>query len=192
MTATAPDLPLSSTAMTQAAGVVRFWKDAGFKAWFTKDADFDLQFRDRFLTLHLAAARGECASWLNHPESALALMVLLDQFPRNAFRGTPHMFGTDALALKYAKQLVATKGDLAVDEALRAFVYLPFEHAESLDDQKRSVDYFSALGGEWVKYAIEHHDIIERFGRFPHRNAILGRTSTAAEIDYLEKGGFAG
>ena len=171
--------------------VAAFWKEAGPQRWFTKDAAFDQQFTERYLQAHYAAARREYDAWLQFPEGALALMVLLDQFPRNAFRGTGHMFATDALALFYARKLLEQGMDGQVDASLRLFLYLPFMHSESLDDQKRCVVLCNALG-QSQDYAQEHLDIIEKFGRFPHRNPALGRVTTAEEQAFLEAGGFAG
>lgn len=173
--------------------VIAFWKEAGPEKWFAADPAFDAEFARRFEAAHFAAARRELDGWLETPEGALALMILLDQFPRNCFRGTGHMFATDPLARYFADRAIAAGHDLALDEALRAFVYLPFEHSESLEDQERSVALFSANCPEsFLPYAIEHRDIITRFGRFPHRNRALGRETTAEEQQYLDDGGFAG
>ena len=177
----------------EAAECVAFWVDAGWEKWFTKNPDFDEEFRRRFLDLHFEAARREHDGWIESPEGALALMILLDQLPRNAFRGTAHMFATDPLARMYAHEAIRRGHDKAFDDGmLPAFFYLPFEHSEDIADQKLSVRLFNVLGGDWIKYADEHHDIIVRFGRFPHRNPQLGRESTAEERRFLEGGGFAG
>jgi uncharacterized protein (DUF924 family) len=176
----------------QATGIVDFWRAAGPQAWFRKDADFDRRLREQFYDQHMMAARGELEHWLDDARGALGLMLLLDQFPRNAFRGTAHMFATDELARSYAKQIVASGIDQAVDEALRVFLYLPFEHSESAEDQHRSVALHAPLGGEYSRYADLHADIIQRFGRFPHRNKVLGRHSTREEELFLADGGFAG
>ena len=184
---------MTTTVDERALDVTRFWREAGPDAWFRKDDAFDADFRARFLDLHYAAARRELDGWVEHPEGVLALTILLDQFPRNCFRGTGHMFATDPLARYFADRAIAAGHDLALDEALRAFVYLPFEHSESLEDQERSVALFSANCPEsFLPYAIEHRDIITRFGRFPHRNRALGRETTAEEQQYLDDGGFAG
>ncbi len=176
----------------RAAEVTKFWRDAGWKAWFNKDAAFDAGFHDRFRDLHFAAARRELDGWLDHPESALALMILLDQFPRNCFRGTAHMFATDPLARKFARaSLDAGHIDL-VDPPLRIFFLLPFEHSEDLADQELSVSLSAPHGEEYFKYAVIHRDIIRRFGRFPHRNLALGRDTTPEEQAFLDEGGFAG
>ncbi|WP_426664423.1 DUF924 family protein [Rhodanobacter aciditrophus] len=175
----------------QPQDVVRFWRDAGPDKWFDKDAAFDRDFSARFLDAHMAAARRELDRWLDGTEGALALLILLDQFPRNAFRGTAHMFATDPLALAFARAAVERGHDHAIDPALRVFFYLPFEHSEALADQDRAVALCEGLG-DYARYARIHHDVIARFGRFPHRNAVLGRDSTAAERAFLDEGGFAG
>lgn len=176
----------------RARNVTAFWRNAGPDAWFTKSAAFDAEFKTRYLELHYAAARRELDSWVEDAESALALMILLDQFPRNCFRGTAHMFATDPLARHFAAKAVAAGHDMAVDVDVRVFFYLPFEHSENLDDQKRSVELTEANAPDYIKYAIEHLEIIERFGRFPHRNPPLGRATTAQEKAFLDGGGFSG
>ena len=174
------------------ADVVGFWKDAGPERWFAQDPDFDAEFRARFLDAHMAAARRELDSWAETPEGTLALMVLLDQFPRNCFRGTAHMYATDPLALFFARQAVADRHDMAVPEDLRMFLYLPFAHSERLADQEESVRLSAPLGEENIRHASRHRDIVARFGRFPHRNPMLGRETTAEERAFLDAGGFAG
>jgi uncharacterized protein (DUF924 family) len=171
--------------------VVRFWREAGPDKWFAKDEAFDRAFVARFHEAHMAAARRELDHWLDQAEDTLALLILLDQFPRNAFRGTAHMFATDPLALSFAKQAVARGHDRSVEPALRVFFYLPFEHSEALAEQDRSVALCEGLD-EYAKYARIHRDVIVRFGRFPHRNAVLGRETTAEEQAFLDTGGFAG
>ena len=178
--------------MTQAADVVRFWREAGYKAWFAKDDAFDDSFRARFAEPHAAAVRGELSAWEATPEGALALILLLDQFPRNCFRGSPRMFASDALAVTAADRAVAAGYDLATEEGLRAFFYLPYEHAEDMALQDRCVALNQPLGGEWLRFAEIHRDIIRRFGRFPHRNELLGRETTPEELIFLNSGGFAG
>jgi uncharacterized protein (DUF924 family) len=172
--------------------VLTFWREAGPELWFARDAAFDQRFRTRFLALHEWAARGELAAWMNTADGALALILLLDQFPRNAFRGTARMFETDAMARRAANAMTASGQDQAIDPLLRMFVYLPFEHSEDLADQQRAVELAKPLGGESLKWAEIHRDVIQRFGRFPHRNAILGRTTTADEQAFIDGGGFAG
>ncbi|MCZ8314631.1 DUF924 family protein [Phreatobacter sp.] len=182
----------ATTALPAAAEVVAFWREAGEDAWFTKDEAFDARFRERFWEAHFAAARRALDGFMASPEGALALMILLDQFPRNAFRGTGHMYATDPLALSFAG-IADKRGDAAhVDPALRVFLSLPYSHSEVLADQDRAVDLTRAIGGDTHAHAIGHRDVIARFGRFPHRNAMLGRTTTAEEHAFLDGGGFAG
>jgi uncharacterized protein (DUF924 family) len=172
--------------------ILEFWRKAGPDQWFTKDATFDSSFHDRFRELHFAAARRELDHWADQPEGCLALLILLDQFPRNCFRGTAHMFATDPLARHFARKAVELGHDEAIDPELRVFLYLPFEHSEHLDDQYRSVELARFLPESFMKFAIEHRDIIQRFGRFPHRNRALGRETTPEEQAFLDSGGFAG
>ena len=175
------------------ADVVTFWMESGPKAWFSKSEAFDADIRRRFEALHHAAARGELDSWADTPEGALALLLLLDQFPRNMFRGSPHAFATDPLARQVARAAVDRGFDREVDPGLRQFFYLPFEHSEHLDDQDRGVALCAESGdADLVKWARIHRDIISRFGRFPHRNASLARTTTEQEQAFLKEGGFAG
>lgn len=172
--------------------VIDFWKSAGPKRWFAKDDAFDATFRENFHATHLQAARRELESWLDSAEGALALLILLDQYPRNAFRGTAHMFATDPLARLYAQRMVDAGLDQQVEPALRAFCYLPFEHSEDPRDQQRSLTLNQQLDANTYRWAKEHAQIIERFGRFPHRNAVLARVTTDEERAFLDKGGFAG
>jgi len=176
----------------RAAALLAFWRDAGPGRWFTRDDAFDARLRDRFLPDHEAAARGALAAWEATPDGALALLLLLDQFPRNAFRGTPRMYATDPAALAAAGRALDAGHDGAAEAALRPFFYLPLMHAESLAEQERCVALAGPLGGATLRAAIEHRDIVRRFGRFPHRNAILGRATTEEEARFLEEGGFAG
>lgn len=175
----------------QARDVTHFWREAGPDRWFDKDASFDHAFTTRFLDAHMAAARRALDHWSDEAEGALALLILLDQLPRNAFRGTAHMFATDSLALAFARQAVARGHDRVVEPALRVFFYLPFEHSEVLADQDRSVALCEELDS-YARYARTHREVIARFGRFPHRNAVLGRETTAEEQAFLDAGGFAG
>lgn len=173
--------------------VVAFWIDAGPAAWFAKSDAFDAEIRERFEALHHAAARREFDGWAGTADGALALLLLLDQFPRNLYRGSGHAFATDPLALSIAKQSLSRGFDTQVEPSVRAFFYLPFEHSEALADQDRAVALFQAAGdADLVKWAALHRDIILRFGRFPHRNACLGRVSTPEEEAFLRDGGFAG
>jgi uncharacterized protein (DUF924 family) len=176
-----------------AAEVVSFWREAGPDKWWEKDDAFDQLVRSRFLPLHEAAARGELAQWEDSAESALALAILLDQFPRNMFRGSPHAFATDPLARAVATGAIAHGFDQKIDPGIRQFFYLPFMHSEVLADQHRCCELYEALGDAGLtEFATAHRDIIAKFGRFPHRNRALGRTTTPAEQDFLDAGGFAG
>lgn len=185
-------IPSPLEAPPEAAAVVDFWREAGPSLWFAKDAAFDQRFREHFLPLHEAAVRGELRSWQTTAEGSLALLILLDQFPRNAFRGSPRMYASDAQACAVADAAIAHGHDLAIEPALRMFVYLPFGHSEDLTDQQRSVRLCTPLGEPNLSHAKHHLDIVQRFGRFPHRNQILGRTSTPEEVRYLAEGGYAG
>ena len=172
------------------AEVVAFWRDAGPKRWFASNAAFDAEFDRRFGEAHFAAARRELDDWACAPESALALLLLLDQFPRNVFRGTGHAYATDPLARHFARAMVDAGDDAKVPRELRIFCYLPFQHSEAMADQERAVALLQAMGE--AKWALHHRGIIRRFGRFPHRNAVLGRVSTPGEVEFLAKGGFDG
>lgn len=175
------------------ADVLEFWRTAGSDRWFESDPAFDAVVRDRFLAAHEAAAAGRLADWEASADGALALVILLDQFPRNMFRGTARAFATDAQAREVARRAVVRGFDRAVEEALRVFFYMPFMHSEELADQDYCVELLRALGDDnAMKYAELHRDAIRRFGRFPHRNEILGRASTPEESAYLDSGGFRG
>ena len=178
--------------MSNPQAVLAFWREAGPLRWFRKDDAFDLEFRERFLAAHEAAARGTFDAWAAMPDGALALCILLDQFPRNAFRGTSRMFATDAKARAIAAVAIDSGFDDAVDDELRQFFYLPLMHSEDLADQDRCVDLTQHLATDSHRYAVMHRDIIQRFGRFPHRNDVLGRASTPEELQFLAAGGFAG
>lgn len=178
--------------MTEPTDVTNFWRDVGAEAWFRKDDAFDADFRARFLEAHEAAARGDLDGWAKSADGALALMILLDQFPRNAFRGSARMFETDAKALRIAEAAIAAGQDQQVTPDLRLFFYLPYEHSEALADQEKAVELIRPLGPELLHYAEVHREAIARFGRFPHRNQLLGRDTTAEEQAFLDSGGFAG
>ena len=170
--------------------IIGFWRDAGYEKWFNGGAGFDAACRERFLDAHFAAARREHDDWMGSADGALALLILLDQIPRNVFRGSGHAFATDGLARHHADRALAAGHDAAFEPDLRAFFYLPFEHSEDLADQQRSVELFRPLGNEvYTKYALEHLRVIERFGRFPHRNRALGRVNTPEEQAWLDAGG---
>jgi uncharacterized protein (DUF924 family) len=175
------------------SAVIGFWLEAGARdRWFDRDARFDRDFRDRFLDLHMAVAARRHDDWIETPRGALALLVLTDQFPRNAFRGTAHMYATDPLARRYARQALEAGHMEHVEPDLRLFFCLPFAHSEDLPDQELSVELNAGLGQPWLAHAEGHRDIIRRFGRFPHRNLMLGRATTAEEAEFLEAGGFQG
>jgi uncharacterized protein (DUF924 family) len=177
--------------MASAGEIVRFWRDAGPKAWFMKNEAFDGRCRG-FEAEHHAAARRELAHWESDAEGALALVLLLDQIPRNIFRNSPHAFAADPLAQGVASRAIENGFDAATDSELRIFFYMPFEHAEDLALQDRAVTLVEALGSaNYSKYAVLHRDVIVRFGRFPHRNAALGRKSTPEELTFLAEGGFS-
>lgn len=180
-----------------AQDVLSFWLGAGPAKWFAKDAAFDEAIRLRFEPVHHAAARGEYDDWARTPEGALALLILLDQFPRNLYRSSGHAFATDPKARAIARAAVDAGFDKAVEPPLRPFFYLPFEHSEDPADQDLSCRLCEAHrdetgDAETLKWAILHREIIDRFGRFPHRNPCLGRTTTPEEQAFLDAGGFAG
>lgn len=175
--------------------VLDFWASAGPEKWFGKDEAFDQACRERFLLTHEAAARGDLNEWELSPRGALALCLLLDQLPRNMFRGTRRAYRTDDTALMVADRAIERGHDKAVEPALRRFFYTPFMHSEELAAQERSVALNEALADpEAIKWARHHRDIIGRFSRFPHRNAVLGRESTKEEETFLasEEGAFRG
>jgi uncharacterized protein (DUF924 family) len=173
--------------------VVDFWRTAGEERWFTKDAAFDGSLAVHFGDALKQARLGAFDHWAETPEGALGLVLLLDQVSRNTLRGSPLAFAGDAKALALAKTSVGRGYHQKLAPPLAMWLLMPFEHAEDLDAQKRCVALFGTLGlSEMVYYAEMHLDIIARFGRFPHRNAVLGRRSTAAELAFLQAGGFSG
>jgi uncharacterized protein (DUF924 family) len=175
------------------AQIVSFWRAAGSEKWFEKDETFDRDITSGFLATYEAAARGELVAWEGSAEGALALVILLDQFPRNMFRGSAHAFATDPLARAVANRALARGFDKATEHALRPFFYLPFMHSESLADQDRCLQLYETLGdAELLRHAIAHRNIIVKFGRFPHRNQVMSRVTTPAEQEFLDSGGFAG
>jgi len=176
-----------------AADVIAFWQAAGPDRWFEKDDAFDKEIRERFLGTYEAAATGKLSHWEQSAQGALALLILLDQFPRNMFRGNARAFATDPLARAIAAGAIVRGFDSQVAKELRGFFYLPFEHSEDLADQERCIALNKAAGDhDNLKWAEIHADIIRRFGRFPHRNAALGRVTTPEEQAFLDAGGFAG
>jgi uncharacterized protein (DUF924 family) len=179
--------------IASAEAVLAFWRGAGPDKWFNKDSAFDDEIRGRFLETYEAAVRGELAAWEETREGALALVIVLDQFPRNIFRGSARAFAADPLALAAAERAIERGFSIATPVQERAFFYLPFEHSEQPADQERCCALFRATGdADLVKWAELHADIIRRFGRFPHRNAVLGRMTTAVEQAFLDGGGFSG
>ncbi|MBD2603000.1 DUF924 domain-containing protein [Scytonema hofmannii FACHB-248] len=186
--------------MSQAKPILEFWfghpDEPSYgkprKTWFNKTPEFDEELRTRFGTDYQKAAGGHLDDWIDLPETCLALILLLDQFPRSIFRDTPEAFATDWEALSAAQQAIALGYDRHFLPVQRWFVYLPFEHSENLHHQHQSVKLFEQLSHDpdsasAIEYAYRHLEIIERFGRFPHRNAILGRTSTPEEIEFLQQ-----
>lgn len=173
--------------------VLDFWFDAGPERWFRKDTEFDAAIKRRFSALVEAARTGKCDRWRDSPEGAAALVIVLDQFPRNIHRGTPRAFACDGKALETAKEAIGRGFDMELPEAVRMWLYMPYMHSENLHDQEQCVELCKRSGLDaTTPYAVEHADIIRRFGRFPHRNAILGRRTTEAEQRFLDDGGFAG
>jgi len=167
--------------------VLKFWFDeAGSDRWFAKDASFDDTVLRRFRAVHEALATCDNALLLVDPRTALAAVIVLDQMSRNMFRDTPSAFATDGRALTIAQQAIAKEFDVALSKDERMFLYLPFEHAENAEAQERCVTLMATLDDpELVKWADAHRRVIVRFGRFPHRNRVLGRTSTPEETDFL-------
>lgn len=191
--------------MSPVDDILRFWfgdpqaDDAGYEQrrslWFNKRDETDQAIRDRYLALHNQAATGELDHWQHSPESCLALILLLDQFSRNMFRGDPKSFATDAKALAVARQAITRGFDQQLMPAERLFMYLPLEHSESLGDQMQCVDLMHKLAiadselNDCYDYAIRHLKVIQAFGRFPHRNAVLARDTTPAEAEFLKQPG---
>jgi uncharacterized protein (DUF924 family) len=175
------------------ADVLAFWRAAGPDKWFAKNDAFDAEIRKRFLALYEAAVAGRLGIWEQRPESALALLLVLDQFPRNMFRGSSRTYAADALARAVADRAIERGFDREIAVPERRFFYLPFMHAEDVASQERCIALCTAAGDtDGLRYAEQHADIIRRFGRFPHRNPVLGRETTVEERQFLEAGGFAG
>ena len=191
--------PVNSAPDTAPAGssawgeVIAFWREAGYRQWFGGGAAFDRECETRFLDAHFAAARRELEPWMADAEGALALLVLLDQIPRNVFRTSAHAYATDPMARAVAERAIGHGFDLQVEPELRTFFYLPFMHSEAMLDQQRALELYQSIDQPGAdKWAVHHHAIIERFGRFPHRNRLLGRATTPAEQAFLDGGGFGG
>jgi uncharacterized protein (DUF924 family) len=173
--------------------VLAFWRAAGPDKWFEKDDAFDTEIAVRFFAVWQAAADGRLVKWEETPGGALALTIVLDQFPRNMFRGHARTYASDAIARAVADRALARGFDRRVADGERQFFYLPFMHSEALADQERCLQLAQGHGDdEFTRYAEQHADIIRRFGRFPHRNMILGRATTPEERAFLDGGGFAG
>lgn len=186
--------------MSSPRDILDFWFAEGMQtfraAWFKRDDAFDAEIRQHFGNLVVPAREGALDAWAETPEGALALLLLLDQFPRNLFRGSPEAFASDAHARQVARRAVLERRhDLAMGTVARSFFYLPFEHGEAMEDQNLSVALFEGLRddaasrapGGTIDYAWRHWLVIHRFGRFPHRNKVLGRTDTPDETIYLAR-----
>ncbi|EPE98343.1 DUF924 family protein [Rhizobium grahamii] len=171
--------------------VFDFWfEECGRDQWFATTSELDRDISQRFRDTHLALAHGVTEEWRATPSDRLAAVIALDQFPRNIYRATPLAFATDGLALREAKLALEAGADMQVSPECRTFFYMPFEHCENLEEQERAVALFRALGDEeYIDYALRHRDVIAAYGRFPHRNAIVGRQSTSAELEYLAQPG---
>ena len=173
--------------------ILSFWRLAGPDKWFTRSDALDLEVRTRFLPVYEAACSGALAGWEANPDGALALVIALDQFPRNMFRGQRRAFAADPLARVVAERALARGFDRLFEVPERRFFYMPFMHSEALADQERCAALCRAADdAEGVKHADIHAEIIRRFGRFPHRNRALGRATTPEEQAFLDAGGFAG
>jgi uncharacterized protein (DUF924 family) len=184
---------VTGAGQTGPAEVLAFWREAGNDRWYKKDGAFDDEVRRRFLGLWREAVAGKLSSWETSDEGALALTIVLDQFPRNMFRGDPLTFSSDAMAREVAGRAIDRGVDARIDPVLLEFLYMPFMHSEHLPDQLRCVELFrKADNAEQLKYALVHADIVSRFGRFPHRNRILSRETTQQEQAFLDAGGFSG
>ncbi len=175
------------------AEILAFWRAAGRERWYTRDDVFDAEVRHRFFELWRKAVAGQLSAWETTDDGALALTIVLDQFPRNMFRDDVKTYSSDRLAREVASRAIARGVDMRMDAALLEFLYMPFMHSEDLADQLRCVELFRKAGNtDNLRYAENHADIVRRFGRFPHRNRLLGRTTTADEQAFLDRGGFSG
>ncbi|MCF1504361.1 DUF924 family protein [Afifella sp. H1R] len=173
--------------------VIAFWREAGPEKWFKKSDAFDREIDERFGALHEAASKGALEDWAETPNGALALILLLDQFSRNLNRQRPEAFANDAAALRLARKALSEGYENQVPADVAKFFVMPFMHSESLPDQDRCVALSHRLDkAGTLSFALEHRDIIRRFGRFPHRNAVLGRHTSPAERRFLKEGGFSG
>lgn len=172
--------------------IIAFWREAGPEKWFKRDETFDAEIAGRFSSDYSAVSQGAHDAWSESSYGALALILVLDQFSRNIHRGSALAFAGDSKALQVARTALARGDDHSVSIDLQVFFYMPFEHSESLADQRTAIRLTHAMqNANYLNYALIHHDVIRRFGRFPHRNAVLGRNTSAAEKSYLETGGFS-
>lgn len=171
--------------------VLKFWfEELTQKQWFAKNADLDAQIKERFGAIHQAATSGEFKNWRSKPEGRLAEIIVLDQFSRNIFRDDAKAFAFDSLALSLAQEAVRVGDDQKIPIPRRSFLYMPFMHSESKPVHELALKLFSTLGLEYnLKFELAHKEIIERFGRYPHRNKVLGRTSTPEEVEFLKRSG---
>ena len=176
---------------TNPNNVLKFWFSERVKSlWFKKEEEFDREIRKRFIDTYQLAKTGALDSWRNNAAHTLALIIVLDQFPRNMFRNTSQAFATDSQAVELTKYAVENDYHFDLTEEQQAFLYMPLMHSENKENQKKCVELFKKLGREDnLKFAIKHNEVIDRFGRFPHRNKILGRQSTAAEKEFLTQPG---
>jgi uncharacterized protein (DUF924 family) len=173
--------------------ILKFWQNAGPAAWWRKDAEFDARINRRFGDFHQLAAKGEYDDWRDEAQSCLALVIVLDQFSRNLFRGSAKTFAQDQYGLELAQYAVAKGFDDNEPKKIYEFLYMPYMHSEKLEDQEACIELFrSAANKASLKAAIEHRDIIARFGRFPHRNNVLDRQTSPEEQTFLDGGGFSG
>lgn len=168
--------------------ILDFWFSEKTEAhWFVRSDDLDQEIKQRFSAVYEQAVEGALAGWKADAESALALTIIFDQFPRNIFRGSPKAFASDPLACALSKYALEHDYDMAVDEKARQFFYLPLMHSEAVEDQEHCVKLYKALGNDFaLGFAREHRDIVKEFGRFPHRNAVLGRQNTPEETEFLK------
>lgn len=176
--------------------VLRFWLDeVGPKGWYAASDELDSKIRDRFEATRRKACEGSCALWLTYPSGTLAYIILMDQFPRNMFRGQGQAFASDRAALAAAKAAVHRKWDLRIDEPARQFFYLPLMHSENLCDQEQCIrlicERMPDTGADNLLHARAHREVIRKFGRFPYRNTALARATTATEQAYIDNGGYA-
>ncbi len=173
--------------------IVTFWREAGPTKWFKKDEAFDTEIAERFMPLYDRACRGELDAWAEEPGSALALILVFDQFSRNLYRNDARAFAQDGRCVRIVHDAMANGDDRKIPDDLAPFIYMPLMHSENLSDQQTCIDEMERLGkADNVKFARIHYDIIEKFGRFPHRNTVLGRITTPEEEQFLADGGFSG